>query len=794
MPNQAVKHSQKQDRPRRLFFRLRSRMVLIFGSLFFAALLVDVLTFRYGIPFTGYDGEYSQAMEEIGQHLDQHANHIQYGLQDWMRERMEDLYIMSQSPMIISSLETIEPYTRGRVDRKTLIRLHGYEDLQKHLTLLKSVSASYESIMLIRSSTDTVVASTDEAAIGSIVLHYHPTGSSEFLSDGWFSFEHVNSPPGSDELRREYIVATYQIAYMNGTPTDYSLIVRMLLEKEALPRADNTAGDEEVIIFDKDLNVLYDNEFDKPDLAPEIISTLKAMTNVSIEPESVAEMISSPLFKSQPFITVHRRIDLAEELSLNLIMAMDKEYVLASVRARERRMALVGVLTMLAALGLTALVANKLARPISALSSVASSIRSGNLSVRAKVSGADEIAELAMAFNSMVEVVGTWQKELEGKIKERTDEIIRSERYFLALWEEFAALLNSIPDPLMFLEPDLTVRWSNKAASERFIELGKAGMRSSTHCYELIYGKSSPCSCCPALECFSTGSPISTQTITKDGRIWEVRALPVIEDGKVIRVIDHTTDITEKVTSHAERIKSARLASIGSLAAGIAHEVNNPINGIINYAQLMLDEMKAIEGADTSMPERVIKEAKRIETIVKGLLTFSRQREEEHDFTVGAMIEDTVALVRSQLVKDKIELMCNLPPGLPLLHGNIQQMQQVALNLVQNSRHALKALGAKTTRNKLISISAERVNTHGRAYVRIRFRDNGTGIPRSLLDKVMTPFFTTKPSGEGTGLGLSISHEIVSKHGGHMNIISEDGEFTEIIIDIPANSGRLDIS
>lgn len=783
------KYRQTVDRAPRLLFSLRSRMVLIFSCLFLAALGANLYAFRSGIPFTNYKGEYAQAINDTSHQLEIHANSIKYRLMDWMEERREDLYVISQSPIILSSLDRIEPQTRGKVNPEALTKLDGYNDLIKHLQLLKTVCTSYESILLIRSSTDTVVAATDRDVIGSIVLHFHPAGQSDFLSDGWFSLEYINNPPGSDTPRKEYIVATYPISSINGDPTDYSLIVRVSLDKEVLPRADNTAGDEEAIIFDNKLKVLYSNDFNEPDLAPGVISALRSMSGSEFDIDSVSGMISSPRFQHEPFIAAYRTIELAPDLSLGLLLAKDKSQVLEGVRNRERRAALVGVITMIASISLTALVANRLTRPISRLSEAAASVRSGNLTVRANVDGTDETAELARAFNSMVEVIGTWQDELEGMIRERTEEIKKSEQHFLSLWEEFVALLNAIPDPLMFLEPDLSVRWSNKAANDRFTLAGIGVDPKGKRCYELLYRRNEPCAHCPALECFKSGVPMDIQTISPDGRIWDVRILPVIEDDKVVHVIDLAIDITEKVSSQTERIKSARLASIGSLAAGIAHEVNNPINGIINYAQLLLDEMRALKGADTELPERIIKESKRIETIVKGLLAFSRQKEEKHDFTAQDMVMNTIDLVRSQLVKEKIRVETSLPDGLPLMHGNIQQLQQVALNLIQNSRHALNAQDADSARQKLISIKAEVARAQGRSFVRFRFRDNGTGIPGALMEKIMTPFFTTKPSGEGTGLGLSISHEIVNRHGGNMDIISEEGGFTEIIIDIPARDG-----
>lgn len=791
MPHPDSAYRQAHDKPRGLRLSLRTRMVLIFGCLFLATLAANLLTFKHGIPFTRYDGEYSHAIEDTLRKLGSQASSIKYRLLDWMDERKEDLMFISQSPLMISTLDSLEPLTIKEPEAKSLMQRPEYLDLTRHLQLLLAKCPSYQEAMLIRSSTDKIVASSDPQMVGSIVIHYHPTKNPPILFEEWFYVEKVKASPGEDAPLKEYIVGTYPVSTINGSMRDYSLVARMSLEEEALPRAGDTIGDEELIIFDSGLNILYHSTFDEPAMLSGVMEAIKSMMprGSASTLEGIAETVASREFKGLPFIAAYENVELAPNLSIGVMLVKSKAVVLDGIRNQEHRAAAVGMVTMLAALALTAAIANRLTRPVRRLSRTAASIRSGDLSARAETEGPDEISELAMTFNSMLDNIRSWQDDLENRIRQRTEEIRKSEQHFMSLWEEFVALLNAIPEPLIFLDPDLSARWANKSAAAMRKGKGDQPVSVIPHCYEMLFGRSQPCENCPALECFRTAVPMNIQTSSDDGRIWDLRIMPVIEDGKVIRVIEHAIDITQSVSSQAERIKSARLASIGSLAAGIAHEVNNPINGIINYAQIMLDEARRREGADTEMPERIIREGRRIESIVKGLLNFSRQRDEHREFDAQGMLDDTICLVRLQLVKEGIAIESIVPDGLPHMLGNMQQIQQVALNIIQNSRHALNALRDDQPRRKLITIVTEDVTAGGRRYVRFRFRDNGIGIPPQMLDKVMTPFFTTKPSGEGTGLGLSISHEIISRHGGNMDIISEEGQFTEITIDIPAASG-----
>lgn len=186
---------------------------------------------------------------------------------------------------------------------------------------------------------------------------------------------------------------------------------------------------------------------------------------------------------------------------------------------------------------------------------------------------------------------------------------------------------------------------------------------------------------------------------------------------------------------------------------------------------------------------RIVKEGKRIADIVKSLLSLARpgdRKEQKGAVCVSDIVSDTLALVDSQLKKDCIVLVLNLPHTLPRIRAHHQQIQQVFLNVISNARYALNAKYPGRHENKMLGIRGEAVTMdHGR-WVKITFHDTGAGIPSDILDKVMNPFFSTKPRGKGTGLGLSISHSIVKDHGGKLLIDSVEGEFTDITIVLPS--------
>jgi signal transduction histidine kinase len=302
-----------------------------------------------------------------------------------------------------------------------------------------------------------------------------------------------------------------------------------------------------------------------------------------------------------------------------------------------------------------------------------------------------------------------------------------------------------------------------------------------------LYQSSTPCEECHALKCFRTGEAVNAQFSSGEGRVWDLNAFPIEEkDGETTKVIMIYRDVTERANLQAEAMRASHLASLGELSAGVAHEINNPINGIINYAQILVNKSENGDEKE-EIANRIIKEGNRITSIVKSLLSFARDRQEDKGpIAIHDIFSDTLALSEMLLRNNGVTLKLDVPPKLPTIIGNSQQIQQVFLNIINNAQYALNRKYEGRDEEKVLEISATEVSDDNRAYLRITFLDRGTGIPAHLLGKVTDPFFSTKPKGQGTGLGLSISHGIITDHEGRMLIESSEGEFTNVVIDLPA--------
>jgi PAS domain S-box-containing protein len=261
------------------------------------------------------------------------------------------------------------------------------------------------------------------------------------------------------------------------------------------------------------------------------------------------------------------------------------------------------------------------------------------------------------------------------------------------------------------------------------------------------------------------------------------RGVPLLEIGHL-----YGSNITEQKKAEEETIRASHLASIGELAAGVAHEINNPINGIINYTQILLNRSK--EGSkEQDITRRIIKEGDRIAGIISSLLSFARDgKKEKCPVHIREIMTDSLALTETQLKKDGIVLTVDIPPDLPGIVAHPQQIEQVFLNLISNARYALSQKYPETHKDKALDITAKKIMIKQIPFMRITFHDKGIGIPAKVKDKVINPFFTTKPGSEGTGLGLSISHGIINDHDGNITIDSVEGNFTNVIIDLPLNN------
>jgi two-component system NtrC family sensor kinase len=224
-------------------------------------------------------------------------------------------------------------------------------------------------------------------------------------------------------------------------------------------------------------------------------------------------------------------------------------------------------------------------------------------------------------------------------------------------------------------------------------------------------------------------------------------------------------------------MESERLALVGQLAANVAHELNNPLQGIVTYSHLLLEKLPEDNSPIAPSLQRVVTQANRCRDIIRGLLDFSRQRKPDKTIVdLNSVLNECVRLVENQSIFHNIEIKQDFDSDLPRIILDPSQLQQVILNLIINAAEAMEDGG-------VLTISTEHIPTDHA--VKVSVSDSGCGIPEENMDKLFDPFFTTKEVGHGTGLGLAISYGIIREHGGYLEVDSEVGKGTTFTVYLP---------
>ena len=345
--------------------------------------------------------------------------------------------------------------------------------------------------------------------------------------------------------------------------------------------------------------------------------------------------------------------------------------------------------------------------------------------------------------------------------------------------QEWRATFDSITDIIIIQDKDNRITRVNKAAADSLNTTPKALL--GRLCQEAMHDTQEPPVKCPHIETLNTGKPAESEIFNSklEAYFHEVTSPIFNEKGEVNGSIMVARDVTKQKRMEEQLIVTDRLASIGELSSGIAHELNNPLTSVIGFSQLLM-EGDVPENMRENLAT-IYDEAQRAAVIVKNLLTFARKHAPVKQMSqVNTVVEGVLKLRSYEQKVNNIEVEKHQAVNLPEIMMESFQMQQVFLNIIINAEFAMLEAHQKGK----LTVTTEVANN----MLKISFADDGPGISEANLKRIFDPFFTTKEVGKGTGLGLSICHGIVTEHGGQIYVKSEIGQGATFIVELPLDA------
>jgi PAS domain S-box-containing protein len=477
------------------------------------------------------------------------------------------------------------------------------------------------------------------------------------------------------------------------------------------------------------------------------------------------------------FVQVHPIADAYGINWLSVVVIPEADF-LGSVRANAH--ATLIFLALALAIGPGIFVVKRITRPLEKLTSAAQAIGSG-LQVKVPYSRRiREIRNLSESFEEMGaklgQTLGNLQKEIDER-KEAQQTLQESE-------ERLRMYIEKAPVSIFVVTKEGRYTDANPAACkmtgysrEELLQIGVRG----------LVGIEDPAVELRLLEQLKAEGKASGETklLKKSGAdLWiQLDAISLSSD----QMISFCTDITQRKQTEESLRHQQKMESLGTMASGVAHEINNPLMGMMNYAELIDSRITDTQAKDYARD--ILREGERIAHIIRNLLSFSRDDvAARHPVDIRSIVEDALPLVNNAMLRSHVTVKTELDAQVPEIACSRQQIRQVLVNLLMNARDALDVKYPTYDVEKVIRVTVSTLERDGKMWVRTSIEDHGTGMSENSATLAFDPFYTTKPRDKATGLGLTISFGIIQEHGGEIVLDSEEGKGTTVHIDLPVDA------
>ncbi len=779
---------------------IRAKMLLHFGALFVATILVILLVEIFGLPFGGFEGIYHEKRQEAMRQLNTLAETKKETLQQWLYERRSDARMVSNNELIEEQLGELLPLwraSRGQgasglgMSRKWNAR-SDVQTIQNRLRTLRQTHEDFEEVDIVDPLSGAVMFSTEESLLGK-----------SFPRDKFFESA---CKPGNEEVidtavrldtgKLDYLIAQ-QVAVRGATGNDFVLaIFRIDAERAITPllqqgiQALGETGD--VVLLNQDMKLLAPVRHPLMDGSIPNLFAFK----VDTVPERLAArggdgMVAALDYRGVAVLAAYRHLRVSPDFAWALVVKRDQTEVFAPLRETLWRIGLVGLVGLLAAFVLVFIIAARLSRPIERLADSAKRIEQGDFEVRSGLTGVDEIATLAHTFDAMAGQIQSWHHELSSEVERRTHQLERANRLYATLSETNKAIAR-------FKERDELLA----AACRIPVEVGKLrmawlgffdadGKLSIQASYGLPENAREYVENTPCRECMSSGRPMianeldncpslaSWKLVELEGHEDAIACCPLTRSGQVVGLIalcaaeadffdamgislvtEIATDLSLALDSFdRERMlfQQSRLAAMGEMIGNIAHQWRQPINALNLLLANIKDDYEYGELNRESLDKNVQQGElliMKMASTIDDFRDFFKPNREKTRINIRESIQNTLKLLESSLRNNDIAVVLEGDEKV-FAYGYPNEYSQVMLNLLSNAKDVILENNVVQGR---ITIQTYREGANAVAV----FRDNGGGIPEAVLPRLFQPYFTTKE--KGTGIGLYMSKLIIESH------------------------------
>jgi two-component system NtrC family sensor kinase len=352
--------------------------------------------------------------------------------------------------------------------------------------------------------------------------------------------------------------------------------------------------------------------------------------------------------------------------------------------------------------------------------------------------------------------------------------------------KEWEATFRAVTDPIFLIDTDYNVLLHNDRLPAGLQDFWNRAV--SRKCFAKLHGRSEPCPGCPLQEVQRTGSPVYQRWQTETGMVLDLSYYPVFNEQKELAAVTIILkDVTAKIKMEGRLVQTAKLAALGEMAAGVAHELNSPMTVIIGTAQLLARDLQREDRHELAAElDDIVNSGLRCKRIIQNLLTFSRQDQQPAtEIDLNGEARQVLGMIKYQINRSQISIVEELAGELPPLIANGPQIQQVLTNFLINARDALNEVDRP---DRTITVATSLRIREGKRQVVLSVTDNGIGIPPENIAKIFTPFYTSKEATKGTGLGLSVSLGIAESHNGTIEVSSTPGAGSTFSLVLPAES------